>query len=110
MSEENVEIVRTALDNLYAFMRGELSREALAEVVDPQLEAHWRDQQTYPTRHRIFGVPRSSLSSASNMEGRGPTSPRSRLSSSRPQGIVSWLPLAKVAEAGKRRPDRDPLL
>jgi hypothetical protein len=38
MSQENVEIVRTALDNLYAFMRGELSREALAEVLDPQVE------------------------------------------------------------------------
>jgi ketosteroid isomerase-like protein len=48
MSEENVEIVRKALDDLYAFVRGELSRQALAEVVDPQVETHWRDQQTYP--------------------------------------------------------------
>jgi hypothetical protein len=58
MSEENVEIVRTALDNLYAFVRGELSREALAEVRDPQVEAHWRDQQTYPdTPQNLRGAP-----------------------------------------------------
>jgi ketosteroid isomerase-like protein len=48
MSQENVEVVRTALDNLYALMRGDPSREALTEVFDPQVEAHWRDQQTYP--------------------------------------------------------------
>jgi hypothetical protein len=48
MSQENVEIVRRALDNLYAFMRGELSREALAELIDPQVEGVWHDQQTYP--------------------------------------------------------------
>jgi ketosteroid isomerase-like protein len=58
MSQENVEIVRMALDNLYAFMRGELSRDALAEVLDPQVEAHWRDQQTYPdTPQNLRGVP-----------------------------------------------------
>jgi ketosteroid isomerase-like protein len=58
MSEENVEIVRKALDTLYAFMRGELSRKALAEVVDPQVEAHWRDQQTYPdTPQNLRGAP-----------------------------------------------------
>jgi ketosteroid isomerase-like protein len=58
MSEENVEIVRKALDSLYAFMRGELSSEALAEVVDPQVEARWHDRQTYPdTPQNLRGVP-----------------------------------------------------
>jgi ketosteroid isomerase-like protein len=58
MSQENVEIVRRTLDNFYAFMRGELSREALAELVDPQSELHWRDQQTYPdTPQHLRGVP-----------------------------------------------------
>jgi ketosteroid isomerase-like protein len=58
MSQEDVEIVRTALGNMYAFMRGELSREALAEFLDPQVEAHWRDQQTYPdTPQNLRGIP-----------------------------------------------------
>jgi ketosteroid isomerase-like protein len=58
MSQENVEIVRSTLDSLYAFMRGELSREALSEVLDPQVEAHWRDQQTYPdTPQNLRGGP-----------------------------------------------------
>jgi hypothetical protein len=29
-------------------MRGELSSEAYAGLADPQVELHWRDQQTYP--------------------------------------------------------------
>ena len=48
MSEENVEIVRRSHDVFYAFLRGELSREALAELLDPQIEYRWHDQQTYP--------------------------------------------------------------
>jgi len=31
-----------------AFMRGELSAEAYADEVDPQIELLWRDRQTYP--------------------------------------------------------------
>jgi ketosteroid isomerase-like protein len=48
MSQENVEIVRRTLDSFYAFLRGELPSEAVAEFVDPQIEFHWRDRQTYP--------------------------------------------------------------
>ena len=48
MSEENVEIVRKRFDTLNAFMRGELSREALAELYDPQAEWHWHDRRIYP--------------------------------------------------------------
>jgi ketosteroid isomerase-like protein len=48
MSRENVEIVRRALDDLYAFMRGELPSEAVAQLVDAQVECYWRDQRTYP--------------------------------------------------------------
>ena len=43
MSEENVEIVRRTFDEVNAFMRGELSSEALAELFDPQLEYDWHD-------------------------------------------------------------------
>ena len=31
-----------------AFMSGELSAEAYADEVDPQIEVLWRDRQTYP--------------------------------------------------------------
>jgi ketosteroid isomerase-like protein len=48
MSEENVEAVRKAIDAVNAFMRGELSREAFAELSDPQAEWHWHDQRIYP--------------------------------------------------------------
>jgi ketosteroid isomerase-like protein len=48
MSKGNVEAVRKAIDAVNAFMRGEQSGEALAEVFDPQTEWHWRDRQTYP--------------------------------------------------------------
>jgi ketosteroid isomerase-like protein len=48
MSEENVEIVRKALDAFNAFSRGEMSSETLAELLDPQLEWHWRDERTIP--------------------------------------------------------------
>jgi ketosteroid isomerase-like protein len=48
MSQENVEIVRKGYEAFNAFMRGELSREALAELADPQGEWHWHDQRTYP--------------------------------------------------------------
>jgi ketosteroid isomerase-like protein len=52
MSHENVEIVRKGFDAFNAFVRGELSREAYAELCaelwDPQIELHWHDQRTYP--------------------------------------------------------------
>jgi ketosteroid isomerase-like protein len=48
VSEENVEIVRQGYEAFNAFMRGELSREALTEHLDPQMEWHWHDQQTMP--------------------------------------------------------------
>jgi ketosteroid isomerase-like protein len=48
MPEENVEVVRKAIDVVNAFMRGELSREAFAEPWDPQAEWHWHDRRTYP--------------------------------------------------------------
>jgi ketosteroid isomerase-like protein len=48
MLQENVEIVRRAVNGWNAFMRGELSSEALAQLFDPQVEYRWHDQQTYP--------------------------------------------------------------
>jgi ketosteroid isomerase-like protein len=58
MSEENVEIVRRSLDAFNAFMRGDLSREAVAEHADPQFEFHWHDAQTMPDLpQRLSGPP-----------------------------------------------------
>jgi ketosteroid isomerase-like protein len=58
MSQENVEVVRRLGDRFNAFMRGELSSEALAELHDPQIEVHWHDQRTYPdTPQHLRGVP-----------------------------------------------------
>jgi hypothetical protein len=48
MSEENVEIVRRGVNGWNAFMRGELSSEAVAERFDPQIEVQWHDRGTYP--------------------------------------------------------------
>src|SRR6266540_4915569 len=48
MSEENVELVRKAFDVFNAFMRGELSREAVARLSDPQFEFRWHDERTMP--------------------------------------------------------------
>jgi ketosteroid isomerase-like protein len=45
---QNVDTVRQAIDARCAFLRGELSNEAMAEQFDPQLEVLWRDRQTYP--------------------------------------------------------------
>jgi ketosteroid isomerase-like protein len=45
---QNADTIRQILDAVIAFMRGELSNEALAERFDPQIEMIWRDQQTYP--------------------------------------------------------------
>ena len=58
MSEENVEVVRKAMDAFNAFMRGDLSREAVAELGDPQFEFHWHDEQTMPDLpQRLTGAP-----------------------------------------------------
>jgi hypothetical protein len=101
MSDENVEIVCKALDTLYAFMCGELSREALAEVLDPQFEAHWRDQQTYPDApQNLRGAPE--ILEFGEQYGRTWSGLAAEpLEVIEPQGTVSWPPSAKVAEAGK---------
>jgi ketosteroid isomerase-like protein len=44
----NADTIRQGTDATYAFMRGELSNEALAEGLDPQIEMIWQDRQTYP--------------------------------------------------------------
>ena len=48
MSEENVEIVRKAFDNLNEFLRGELTSEAFLELVDPQIGWVWHDLPPAP--------------------------------------------------------------
>jgi ketosteroid isomerase-like protein len=48
MSQENIEFVREALDVFNAFMRGELSREAVVNLGDPQFELRWHDERTMP--------------------------------------------------------------
>jgi hypothetical protein len=40
MSEKNVEFVRKAIEAFNAFMRGEVSREAILDLGDPQFEFH----------------------------------------------------------------------
>jgi hypothetical protein len=62
MSEENVEIVRKALDLWDGFMRGELKGEAVAEAgarfVDPQIELIWHGERTMPDQpQHLHGVP-----------------------------------------------------
>ena len=62
MSEENVEIVRNALDVFNAFTRGELQgqavEEAVARISDPQVELHLHDELTTPdVPQHLWGVP-----------------------------------------------------
>jgi ketosteroid isomerase-like protein len=58
MSEENVEVVRRVTEHFNAFMRGELSSEDLAQLMDPKVEYDWHDQRTYPdTPQHLQGVP-----------------------------------------------------
>ena len=45
---ENADTIRQAVDARNAFMRGDLSNEAYAEGLDPQIEALWPDRQTLP--------------------------------------------------------------
>jgi ketosteroid isomerase-like protein len=57
MSEENVEVVRRSFEANNAFMRGDLSGEAFAQLFDPQIQLHWHDQRTYPdTPQHLQGV------------------------------------------------------
>jgi ketosteroid isomerase-like protein len=48
MSEENVEIVRSATEAVNAFLQGEVGSEALTDVADAQVEMHWGDERTLP--------------------------------------------------------------
>jgi ketosteroid isomerase-like protein len=58
MSEENVEIVRQGYEAANAFQRGELSSEALAELLDPQIEFHWHAGRTMPDEpQHLLGAP-----------------------------------------------------
>ena len=45
---QNADTIRQYTDARNAFMRGELSSEAIAEHLDPQIEGLWHDRQTYP--------------------------------------------------------------
>src|SRR5512132_4103436 len=58
MSQENLETISKLRDSFNAFMRGGLTNEDLAQVVDPQVEYHWHDQRTYPdTPQHLRGAP-----------------------------------------------------
>ena len=45
---QSADTIRQRVESFNAFMRRELSNEALAEGFDPQVEVLWRDRQTYP--------------------------------------------------------------
>ena len=45
---QKADTIRQVTDAFNAFMRGELSIEALAEHLDPQIEVLWADRQTFP--------------------------------------------------------------
>jgi ketosteroid isomerase-like protein len=45
---QNADTIRQLIDARNAFVRGELSSEAVAARFDPQIEMIWRDRQTYP--------------------------------------------------------------
>ena len=45
---QNADTIRQGIDAFNAFMRGELSTEAIAEGSDPQIELLWPDRQEYP--------------------------------------------------------------
>jgi ketosteroid isomerase-like protein len=57
MSNENLEVARRYYeDGFNAFMRGDLSSEAFAELHDPEIEVRWHER-TYPdTPERLQGV------------------------------------------------------
>ena len=57
MSQENVEVVRDFVDRFNAFMRGELTSAAYGQALDPEIQVHWRDEQTYPdTPQHLLGA------------------------------------------------------
>src|ERR1700720_3672931 len=45
---QSADTIQQGADAFNAFMRGELSSEAYAQGFHPQIEAIWRDRQTYP--------------------------------------------------------------
>jgi ketosteroid isomerase-like protein len=45
---QNADTIRQMADAAIAFMHDDLSREALAEQFDPQIELLWPDRQEYP--------------------------------------------------------------
>ena len=45
---QNADTIRQLIDARNAFVRGELSSEAVAARFDPQIEMIWQDRQTYP--------------------------------------------------------------
>jgi ketosteroid isomerase-like protein len=45
---ENADTIRQFIDARNAFVRGELSSDAVAARFDPQIEMIWWDRQTYP--------------------------------------------------------------
>jgi ketosteroid isomerase-like protein len=58
MSQENVEIVRKAFDDFNAFMRGELSSEAYADLLDPQIEVDFYEERIFPDfPQHLRGIP-----------------------------------------------------
>jgi ketosteroid isomerase-like protein len=58
MSEENVELVRKAFDDFNAFLHGELSREAVEQFADPEVEFKWHGDRTMPDQpQHLVGVP-----------------------------------------------------
>ena len=56
MSEEQLEAARRYYEELNAFMRGDLSKDAFAELHDPEIEMRWHER-TYPdTPERLQGI------------------------------------------------------
>ena len=53
-----MEVVRDFFDRFNAFRRVELTSAAYAEPLDPEIQLHWRDEQTYPDtpRHLLGGA------------------------------------------------------
>jgi ketosteroid isomerase-like protein len=53
-----VALVRSAIDVFNAFMRGELSGEAVTKLTDPQFEFHWHEGRELPdSPQELRGVP-----------------------------------------------------
>jgi ketosteroid isomerase-like protein len=64
MSQENVELVRKALDTFNAFARGELEASGQAteqlssDFADPEVEQSWHDERTMPDQpQHLRGAP-----------------------------------------------------